>query len=221
MTVMWVLLGAPGSGKGTQALRIQKIYSDTKHISTGDILREEVALKTELGIEIEEIMNKGALVPDTLMTDLFRSVLKRSSNKMLIADGYPRTLSQAEDLKNTLAPEFGLNLIPILFDVPKSVVLQRIHNRMTCPTCKTIYDQKLNIPKNQGLCDNCGVTLIKRKDDVAEVALNRLETYQTEIKPVLSIFSDILVTISADQSPETITNEMVNAYNNVSGNYNV
>lgn len=203
MTQVFVLLGAPGSGKGTQAKRLKETFSAT-HISTGDMLRAEVALKSELGLKLEAILNRGELVSDQLITDLFDAALSRNDASHMIADGYPRTLAQAKSLSGDLATKYGLKLIPVLLDVPKDVIIKRIEDRKVCPTCKTIYDSLINVPLKAGVCNDCQTPLEKRRDDDANVVLDRFDTYQREIQPVLDFFNDSLIRIPADRDPEVV-----------------
>ena len=155
-----VLIGAPAAGKGTQAARLVKHY-DIAHISTGDMLREEVAKGTELGNEAKSIMASGGLVSDELIIAIVQERIKKDDCKNgFILDGFPRTVVQAEKLKEMVK----LDKV-VYINAPDDIMLQRLTARQTCPKCGATYNKLFLPPKKEGLCDTCGVELTQRKDD--------------------------------------------------------
>lgn len=186
-----VLFGAPGGGKGTQA----KILSEKlciPHISTGDILREAVQNKTELGLKAKEIMERGELVSDIIMMEIIKTTVSGAKcNKGFILDGFPRTLPQAELLDNLF------NQLPadkeyfIELDVKDSIIIERLSNRRACSVCKTIFTLSEIEGKNK--CPKCGAenSFYQRKDDEKEVIENRLKVFHSTTQPVLDHYSKL------------------------------
>ena len=186
-----VMLGAPGSGKGT----IGKILSkdmNLAHISTGDIFREQISNKTELGKQAESYISKGALVPDNVTIKMVETRLSEVDVKDgAILDGFPRTAVQAEALKNFLEENNPMQKrIAIELDVPDEEIIKRIVNRVTCSNkeCGAIYNLQTRPPKQEGICDICGSALTKRADDNEETAANRIEVYNKETKPLIDYY---------------------------------
>ncbi len=191
-----ILLGPPGSGKGTQAKLLQKHYG-LVHISTGDLLRGEIADGTELGKRVKAIMDEGHFPTNEEVTAvLARRMTKPDCAPGIIFDGYPRTLPQVEYLEETLteAP------IVILIKLSDELISERIVMRRSCPHCGTVYHLKYNPPKDPNLCDKDGEELIQRKDDTANVLRQRLELYDTLTAPLIEHYTNkkILHTIHAD-----------------------
>ncbi|MDD1742773.1 MAG: adenylate kinase [Methanotrichaceae archaeon] len=183
-----VLLGPPGSGKGTQAKMIADKYK-VKHISTGDILRENVRNNTELGIQAKKNMDAGQLVPDSLLIDIIKDRLAKPDVKAgWMLDGYPRTIPQAEAMEKIL-PGLGQKLSVVLnIDVPDDELVQRLSGRRMCK-CGTSYHIQFNPPKVPGKCDACGGELYHRDDDKAEAIMKRLETYHNQTQPLIDYYS--------------------------------
>ncbi|HEX4605849.1 MAG TPA: adenylate kinase [Candidatus Angelobacter sp.] len=184
------LLGAPGAGKGTQAKLIARHYG-IPHISTGDILRENVARRTELGRKAKEVMERGELVSDDLVNGMVADRLKQADCEQgFILDGFPRTVAQAEWLDQELAAR-GNRLPPVVIsvDVSYNQLLQRLTGRRTCPVDGKIYNVYLQPPKSDGVCDVCGTPLAQRKDDKEEVISERLKNYERQTLPLVEFYS--------------------------------
>ncbi len=177
-----VMLGAPGAGKGTQAIKIAKEYG-LPHISTGDIFRYNIKNNTELGLKAKEYMDKGQLVPDELTVSiLLDRVAKDDCAKGYILDGYPRTIPQAEVLEEALkklGENFAVNVV-----VPDENIIERMSGRRTCPNCGETYHIIYNNTKAEGVCDKCSGDLIQRPDDLPETVKKRLEIYHAQTKPL-------------------------------------
>lgn len=179
-----VLLGSPGVGKGTLAKMLSEHFT-IPHISSGDIIREEIRLKTKAGIESEPFVNKGLLVPDNIVIDLIRDRLKEDDCKNgLVFDGFPRTIPQAEYLN-----EAGIKIKKaIYFTASEKTIIERLSGRRICSKCRSIYHIK-NIPsKKEGICDKCGSNLYQREDDKPEAIKKRLKIYENYIKPLIDYY---------------------------------
>lgn len=180
-----ILLGAPGSGKGTQATLIEKEYGFPK-ISTGDLLRQAVADETPLGKRAEEEMKKGGLVRDEIVVELVRGrINKEDCRQGYVLDGFPRNILQAQRLEemNSQQPE-----IVIEIRVPEEVLIARLSARRICPQCDSIYHLLSSKPKKKGVCDSCGAELIQREDDRPEVIRERLRVYHRETEPLINYY---------------------------------
>ena len=174
-----IMLGAPGTGKGTVA-GILTSKLGIPQVSTGDIFRKHIKEQTELGKLAESYISKGQLVPDDVTIDLVKNRLKDSDvQNGIILDGFPRTVIQAEELDKILNKEGKKVDIVINLTTPEEEIIERIVNRRVCSNqdCKTIYNLVLNPPKQEGICDKCGHELIQRKDDNVETVKSRLENY--------------------------------------------
>ena len=188
-----IVLGAPGSGKGSQCKWITRDYN-VPHISTGDIFRKNISEGTELGKKAKEYMDKGALVPDELVIDLLKSRLDESDciEQGFLLDGFPRTLSQAEALSEYLESK-GIALDKVInLDVPDEEIMSRALNRRTCenPECKEIYNMRDNPPIVEGICDKCGAKLFVRDDDNEETVSNRLHVYHSQTEPLIKYYTE-------------------------------
>lgn len=183
-----ILLGPPGAGKGTQAKSISSKY-DIPHISTGDIFRKNITEKTPLGVKAKGYMDNGQLVPDSLTIDLVKDRLSNEDCKEgFLLDGFPRTVNQAEALKNFLK-ENGENIdCALLIDVPRDFILDRMTGRRVCPACGASYHIKFNPPTNEGKCDLCGQDVIQRKDDNEATVNERLEVYENQTQPLIKYY---------------------------------
>lgn len=185
-----LFFGAPGVGKGTQA-KIISSKLHIPHISTGDILRSALRKKTELGLKAKEKMDRGELVPDDIMLELVNSVLNdKKCKEGFILDGFPRTLNQAEMLQPILEKSFCDDIAVINIVADDDVIINRLAQRRMCSSCHSIVN--LNFLENKQKCPNCGSinTLIKRKDDEAEVIKNRLNIFHNTTKPVLNFYKE-------------------------------
>jgi len=174
-----IFIAPPAAGKGTQSKLISEEYN-IPHISTGDLIREEVNSNSALGVYLKEEMDKGNLIKDEIITDLLKKRLSNNDCKNgYILDGYPRNVSQAKTYENILT-ELNKDLgIVIFLDIDKQVALERTLSRLVCPTCGTSYNLLADDlkPQKEGLCDKCNNTLKIRSDDNKETFLNRFDTY--------------------------------------------
>jgi adenylate kinase len=187
-----ILLGAPGAGKGTQAKLIAEHYG-VPQVSTGDILRDNVARATELGKKADHIMKGGALVPDELVLPMVEDRLNRQDcDRGFILDGFPRTVEQATWLDKYLASRsfLGRTLRPVVvsIDVSYNQLLQRLTGRRSCPIDGTIYNVHSKPPQREGVCDYCGTALVQRKDDREEVISERLNEYERKTLPLVDYY---------------------------------
>jgi adenylate kinase len=183
-----VLLGAPGAGKGTQAEKLSEIYH-VPHISTGDILRENVREGTELGREAQEYMDRGDLVPDEVVIGLVRDRLKQPDcDRGFILDGFPRTVEQAEALGEILARMGKPIDYAIDIDVPDDVVVERLSARRVCRDCGAVKHLIYNPPRDEGVCDECRGELYQRADDDPKTVHERLREYQRKTQPLIDYY---------------------------------
>ena len=182
-----ILLGAPGAGKGTQAKLIAEHYG-IPHISTGDILRDNVARRTDLGLKARMMMERGELVPDDLVNAMVANRLKQQdAARGFILDGYPRTVAQAEFLDRELAG--GRTPVVISVEVSYNQLLQRLTGRRSCPVDGRIYNIYFQPPKENGVCDVCGTQLIQRVDDTEQVISERLKSYERQTLPLVDHYN--------------------------------
>jgi adenylate kinase len=196
-----ILLGAPGSGKGTIASRLAAENDNLKHVSSGDLLRGAVAKGTPAGVEAKGYMEKGALVPDALIAQMIKDVIAETEGDVtMLLDGFPRNVAQAEILEKTGAPVKSV----VLVDVPDEIIADRIAGRRTCPKCKAGYHVKALPPKVEGVCDACGAELVIRKDDNPDTVKDRLVVYHRETEPLIAFYESkgLLRKIDGDQGPD-------------------
>jgi adenylate kinase len=183
-----VLLGPPGSGKGTQAGALARRRA-IAHIASGDILRANVKEGTELGRRAAPYMERGELVPDELILDMMaKRLAEPDAAKGYALDGFPRTVAQAEALDGRLS-EMQQRLEAVVYlEVPEGELLRRLSGRRICPNCHAIYQLATMAPKREGICDACGARLIQRKDEQPEVVRRRLQVYARETAPLLDYY---------------------------------
>ena len=182
-----ILLGAPGSGKGTIAGKLAFENASMKHVSSGDLLRGAIAKGTAAGLEAKDYMEKGNLVPDALIATMIKDVVAETEGDVtMLLDGFPRNLAQAKILEEMGAPVTSA----VLIDVPDSIIQDRIAGRRTCPKCKAGYHVRNLPPKVEGVCDHCGEALVIRKDDNPETVKDRLVVYHQQTEPLISYYSD-------------------------------
>jgi adenylate kinase len=209
-----ILLGAPGAGKGTQAMMIAARYG-IPQISTGDILRINVARGTELGKKADPLMKAGQLVPDELMLPMVGERLRQPDcQRGYILDGFPRTVGQAEWLDEYLetATFNGRRMAPVVIsiEVGYNQLLQRLTGRRSCPVDGKIYNIYFQPPQKEGLCDSCGAQLVQRKDDKEEVISERLKSYGRQTLPLVEYYNrrGRLCRLNGERAVEEITAEI-------------
>ncbi|HIU88113.1 MAG TPA: adenylate kinase [Candidatus Avilachnospira avistercoris] len=201
-----VMLGAPGAGKGTQAVNIAKEF-DIPHVSTGDIFRANIKNGTELGMKAKEYMDKGALVPDEVTIGMLLSRISEPDCKNgYVLDGFPRTIPQAESLKKALSDKGDALDVAVNIDVPDEVIEGRMSGRRSCPKCGASYHVTFTPPKKEGICDLCGAELIQRADDKPETVKARLATYHEQTQPLIDFYKKegILKEVDGTKAPSEV-----------------
>jgi len=196
-----ILLGPPGSGKGTQGDKLSEELGFAK-LSTGDMLREAVRDGTLLGLKAKEYMDKGALVPNDLIITLMKEKITSLGAGMgIILDGFPRTVEQANALGEQVDIDLVLNL-----DVEDKELVNRLTKRRTCPKCNAVFHLEYNPPKKTGFCDKCGSALVLRNDDREETVLRRLKVYRENTLPLIKYYEKkgLLVTVQGVGSIDDI-----------------
>ncbi len=205
-----VLLGAPGAGKGTQAKKLIEKYG-IPQISTGDILRKAVADGTPLGKEAKSYMDKGELVPDSVVIGLVKERLAQDDcKKGYILDGFPRNTAQAETLDQVLADMNAPLDVALVVDVDKDDLMKRLTGRRTCRGCQQMYNIHFSPPRKEGVCDKCGGELYQRDDDKEETIKNRLDVYERSTAPLIDYYAkkNILRTVKGVGSIDDIFNNI-------------
>jgi len=202
-----IVFGPPGAGKGTQAERIAKKFG-IPHVATGDVLREAVAKKTELGVKARGYMERGELVPDGIVVGIVEERLRRPDCKRgFVLDGFPRTLAQAEALDEMLKNlETKIDAV-INLETSEGEIVKRLSNRRTCRVCGAVYHLIFNPPKNPGRCDACNGELYQREDDKEEVIKKRLKVYRTQTKPIIQHYQErgVLRTVDGNKSIDEVS----------------
>jgi len=193
-----ILLGPPGAGKGTQAVRIAELFG-IRHLSSGDILRAERKAKSELGRKAQEYMDRGVLVPDGLVLEMMLGqIAAPAAASGFLLDGFPRTVVQAEGLGQGLAQR-GKRIDRVInIVVPDDEVSRRLTGRWSCPNDGQVYHEMYNPPARAGVCNGCGAALTRRKDDEPAVVAQRLLTYHAETTPLAAYYSGHGVLVSVD-----------------------
>jgi adenylate kinase len=208
------MFGPPGSGKGTYASRLSGKLS-TPHISTGELVRDEIAKKTELGKRINDYSSRGLLVPDDVICQLLqRRITQPDCARGFILDGFPRTIPQAQELEKTTLIDLVINL-----QVPDTVITERLATRLTCKGCGSIYNKQFLKPKIDGQCDKCGDKLYQRVDDQPSVIQQRLESYRKQTQPLLDYYNkkQLVRNISNQEAgvpPEKVVEEILSVIQN-------
>jgi len=207
-----LLIGAPGVGKGTQADTLAKIWRIPK-ISTGEILRANVTNGTALGIQADEIMRRGGIVPDHVMTEMVAGrIAVPDAEAGFILDGFPRTAKQAQWLDGHLAVHRNFVQLTIInLHMEPQKIIDRIIHRRICPWCKTVYNTRLKPPRLNGRCDLDGSALIQRNDDTIEVFQERLDAFKRETEPLIEHYRGhrIFMTLDADRPAPMVTLDIV------------
>ena len=208
-----LFIGPPGSGKGTQAQKLV-FKKNLKHLSTGDLFRKNLKEKTSLGELAKSYIDKGELVPDQITNGMVEIFLKEvSEGEGVLFDGFPRNLSQAEALDQSLKKtDRKLNRV-IFLDVPDDVIVERLTGRLWAPESGCVYHIKNKPPKRAGFCDKSGETLVTREDDREELIRSRLKVFHESTKPLLNDYrkKGILRIIQAEASPEEVFNQILKA----------
>lgn len=197
-----IMLGAPGAGKGTQAIMIAEKYG-IPHVSTGDIFRANIKNGTELGREAKKYMDQGLLVPDELTVKiLLDRVAKEDCQKGYVLDGFPRTIPQAQVLDKALTEMEDAIDVAVNVDVPDENIIRRMSGRRACLSCGATYHIEHVPPKTEGICDHCGQPLVLRDDDKPETVKNRLKVYHDQTQPLIDYYAGkgILRTVDGTRS---------------------
>lgn len=208
-----IMMGSPGAGKGTQAKRVAEKLK-VPHISTGDILRQNVADNTPLGRQAKDFMHKGALVPDELVTQMLIDRLDQPDiEKGFILDGYPRNLTQAKKLDEVSEVKKRAIDKVIYLDASSPVIIQRITGRLVCRSCSANFHIKNMPPKKSMVCDHCGGKLYQRSDDKEETVKKRLEVYRQEAACLIDYYgiTGRLIQIKADDEAEPVLKDIFRA----------
>jgi len=204
-----VILGPPGAGKGTYASRLT-VRLGIPHVSTGDMVREEIKKQTDLGKKIKEYSDRGALVPDEIIIRLLAERLgKPDCIRGFILDGFPRTIIQAESLEKIAKIDLVINL-----NVPDEIIITRLSNRLICRECGAIYNLLTLKPKKDRICDKCGGELYQREDDKPEVIKERLDVYRRQTEPLIEYYAKkgLLRNVSCNDlmtPPEVIVEKII------------
>lgn len=205
-----IFLGPPGSGKGTQAEKLHQNFRLVQ-ISTGNLFREHITKRTELGAKIKDILAKGELVPDDLTIAMVMDRLAKPDTIMgVVFDGFPRTRDQALALQYRLDEKGKCITAAIQFKISDEQIVERLSARRMCPTDNTIYNLKSSAPKNDEKCDLCGTALIVRDDDKPAVVRHRLQVYRKQTEPLIEFYreQDMLVEIDASRTIEETQTQM-------------
>jgi adenylate kinase len=201
-----LLLGAPGAGKGTQARFLADLLA-RPHVASGDLLREHRQRGTHLGRAAQEYMDRGDLVPDSLVVDMIAERLEKADAAQgVLLDGFPRTLPQAHALEKRLAKRGGKVRVAIYVDVPLEVLIERLSGRWLCRDCQTSFHELFNAPQQATTCDNCGGELYQRPDDRRDVVANRVTVYLRDTLPVVEWYErqHILQRIDGNQKIDVV-----------------
>jgi adenylate kinase len=205
-TTNLILVGAPGSGKGTQAQRLVEKYG-IPQISTGDMLRAAVRAGTQLGVEAKKFMDAGKLVPDDVIIGLIEERLKQAdAKKGFVLDGFPRTVAQAEALDRMLSATGTKIDDVVVIDVPDDLIVQRITGRRSCPNDGSVFHVKFSPPKKDGVCDKCGGPLIQREDDTEKAVRVRLKAFADQTAAVIPDYErqGLVSRVDGKKSPDEV-----------------
>lgn len=208
---MTILIGAPGSGKGTIAQKVQAALG-VKHVSTGAILRAAVSNGTEAGKQAQGYIDRGELVPDAAMANLIGELLdQQPRGAHLLLDGYPRTIAQAELLVG-ITDKYGIdNVRVVCIELSEDVILKRLGGRRSCPQCGASFHVTTYAPKVEGICDHCGAKLVARPDDQPETIRHRLEIYEEKTAPLIDWYRSRgqLVCVDAQEGSAAVARKII------------
>jgi adenylate kinase len=203
-----ILLGPPGSGKGTQAKRLSQDYS-MPQISTGDLFRENIATQTPIGLKTKDFIQTGYLVPDDIVFRmLFARIAQPDCAKGFLLDGFPRTIPQAHELAQHQGTKTKLYVLSL--KVPDEEIIKRAAGRLVCRQCGTIYNRDIAPPIHDSICDKCGGEVYRRPDDEPNVVRKRLQVYHAQTQPLIEYYDHkgLLATFDGDQSPDVVHAEL-------------
>jgi adenylate kinase len=206
-----IMFGPPGSGKGTHASILSREFN-IPHISTGDMLREEIKNNTKIAKKMEDYTKRGQLVPDDIVVEILQKRISQSDCRTgFILDGFPRTVPQAEALEKTVKPDVVINL-----DVPDAIIIERLSTRLTCRNCGAIYNEHRLKPGADRTCEKCAGQLYKRNDDQPQVIQERLKAYEKQTKPLIDYYQrkHLIETIRDREvcpPPEKTANQIINS----------
>lgn len=206
-----VLLGPPGSGKGTQAVRLTERLK-IPHISTGDLFRENLSKNTELGKKAKVYMDSGKLVPDEVVLEmLFDRISRPDCLKGYLLDGFPRTITQAEALDRHL--QNSADVLVLNLQVKDDLIFKRAEGRLTCTQCGQTFNKYFSAPKEAEKCDKCAGKLYQRTDDTAAVVEERLKVYHLQTAPLIDYYQKkgLLVSVNGENKPEIVFEELMKA----------
>jgi adenylate kinase len=196
-------MGAPGSGKGTQARKLWEEFR-IPAVSTGDLVRAEIKADSELGKACKPLIAEGKLVPDDIIVAMYKNWVTTHASGSFISDGFPRTLTQAKHFDKFLLTEMGYTIKILFFQVYLETLKKRILGRLTCSSCGNIQNKFFGPPKSEGQCDLCGSKLEERVDDTAEIIQMRYDTYLESTVPILEHYEGKITTINAEESVDKI-----------------
>jgi adenylate kinase len=211
--IVVILLGSPGSGKGTQAAVFAKRLG-IPHISTGDLFRDNLRSKTTLGNEAKSYLEAGKLVPDEVVLNmLFARVLHTDCSHGYLLDGFPRTIPQAEALDVKIAASSRLAALNL--EVADELIMKRIEGRLNCKQCGNIHNKYFLPPKKEGICDKCGGELYQRSDDREEVIKERLKVYHDQTEPLIAYYTrkGVLANVDGENAPKDVSQDLMDQFN--------
>ncbi|MBT3169346.1 MAG: nucleoside monophosphate kinase [Candidatus Cloacimonetes bacterium] len=188
-----ILIGIQGSGKGTQAKLLTKKYG-WKHITTGEIFRENINQKTNLGLQAKSYIEKGELVPDSIVYEIVSDAIQKANNGFIL-DGFPRNLEQTE----FLLENFKIDKV-VLLELSDEKAIERVMARVNCDSCGKDYNLLFSKPKNDGICDNCGGKIVRRKDDNEIAIKKRIEKFHLETEKAIDYFTEKKLVVKIDVS---------------------
>ena len=206
-----ILLGPPGAGKGTLSSKILK-EKNAVQIATGDIFRDNISNKTELGMKAKSFMDRGDLVPDELTIDLVWDAfdkIDKEENTLVLFDGFPRNMKQAKALDCGMEERNTEISKVVYFNVDSQILIDRITGRRVCKDCGETYHIENHKPEKEGICDRCGGKLIQRNDDNYDTVKNRINIYNEQTSPLIDYYKEAgkLITIDGAKTPEEVFNE--------------
>ncbi len=210
MMKMVILLGPPGAGKGTVAEAL--VEKGFLHVSTGNLLREQIQQGTPLGLEAKELMDHGRFVRDDVVVGMIRDLISKAPfGAKILLDGFPRTLVQAEKLDELVDGIDGNLESVILLECPDDIIVQRLSGRRTCAKCGSVYHMAFNPPSHDEQCDNDGCGLSQRPDDTPDTIRKRLQVYTDRTAPVINYYTgkNLIQGVNAAQSIEAVRHEVL------------